>query len=27
MDEERLKKNCVKEKGERGGIHQPFYGT
>jgi len=27
MDEERLKKTCIKEKKKRGGIHQPFYGT
>ena len=27
MDEEGLKKTCMKEKGKRGGIHQPLYGT
>jgi len=27
MDEEGFKKNCIKEKKKRGGIHQPFYGT
>jgi len=26
MDEERFKNNCIKEKENRGGIHQPFYG-
>jgi len=27
MDEESFKKTCIKEKGKRGGIHQPFCGT
>jgi len=27
MDEERFKKTCMKEKENRGGIHQPFYST
>jgi len=27
MDEEGLKKTCMKENGKRGGIHQPLYGT
>ena len=27
MDEEGLKKTCIKEKKNRGGIHQPLYGT
>ena len=27
MDEEGFKKTCIKEKGKRGGIHQPLYGT
>ena len=27
MDEEGFKKSCIKEKGKRGGIHQPLYGT
>ena len=27
MDEEGFKKTCIKKKGERGGTHQPFYGT
>ena len=27
MDEEGFKKTCIKEKENRGGIHQPFYGT
>jgi len=27
MDEERFKRTCIKEKGKRGGIHQPFCGT
>jgi len=27
MDEEGFKKTCIKEKGKRGGIHQPLYST
>ena len=27
MDEESFKKTCIKEKGKRGGVHQPLYGT
>jgi len=27
MDEESFKKTRIKEKGKRGGTHQPFYGT
>jgi len=27
MDEERFRKTCIKEKGKKGGIRQPFYGT
>ena len=27
MDEESFKKNCIKEKEERGDTHQPLYGT
>ena len=27
MDEEGFKKTCIKEKKERGDIHQPFHGT
>jgi len=27
MDEEGLKKTCIKEKGKGGGIYQPLYGT
>jgi len=27
MDEESFKKTCIKEKGKKGGTHQPFYGT
>jgi len=27
MDEKRFKKTCIREKEERGGIHQPLYGT
>jgi len=27
MDEEGLKKTCIREKEKRGDIHQPFYGT
>jgi len=27
MDEEGFKKTCIKEKGKRGGIQQPLYGT
>jgi len=27
MDEESLKTTCNKEKGKRGGTHQPFYAT
>jgi len=27
MDEEGFKKTCIKEKGTRGGIHQPLYST
>ena len=27
MDEDSLKKTCIKQKKKRGGIHQPLYGT
>jgi len=27
MDEEIIKKTCIKEKEKRGDTHQPFYGT
>jgi len=27
MDEEGLKKTCIREKKKRGDIYQPFYGT
>jgi len=27
MDEEGFKKTCIKEKGKRGGVYQPLYGT
>jgi len=27
MDEEGLKKTCIREKKKGGDIHQPFYGT
>ena len=27
MEEESCKKTCIKEKGKRGGTHQPFYST
>jgi len=27
MDEENVKKTCIREKKKRGDIHQPFYGT
>jgi len=27
MDEEGFKKTCIKDKEQRGGTHQPLYGT